>query len=122
MPDPISSPMRPTNVRYVVLLLTTLTAVLLYLDRICLSFAERYVRDDLNLTSGEMQLIMSSFFWAYALGQLPAGWLSDRFGGRLMLTIFLAGWSAFTGLLAFAFGMLWLALFRFGCGLFEAGA
>ncbi|MBI3410721.1 MAG: MFS transporter [Planctomycetes bacterium] len=113
---------RPTNVRYMVLLLATMVAVLLYLDRICLGFAERYVKEDVGLTNNEMAIVLESFFWAYAVGQLPAGWLSDRFGARLMLTLFLAGWSALTGLLGLASTMVWLIVLRFGCGLFEAGA
>ncbi|CAI0388789.1 unnamed protein product [Linum tenue] len=27
-------------------------------------------------------LVQSSFFWGYALSQLPGGWLAKRFGGR----------------------------------------
>jgi sugar phosphate permease len=113
---------RPSRVRYFVLALTTMVAALLYLDRICLSFAERYVKDDLRISDAQMGLVLSSFFWAYALGQLPAGWLSDRYGARLMLALFLAVWSAFTGLLGLAYSLTILVLLRLGCGLFEAGA
>src|SRR5947209_7675989 len=112
---------KPTRVRYVVLALTTMVATLLYLDRICLSFAERYVKEDLGLTNYQMGVVLSSFFWAYALGQLPAGWLADRFGARLMLALYVAVWSAFTGLLALAYGLTILIALRLGCGLFEAG-
>src|SRR4029077_14867901 len=113
---------RPSRIRYVVLALTTMVAVLLYLDRICLSFAERYVKEDLGITDAQMALVLSSFFWAYALGQMPAGWLSDRYGARLMLGLYLAAWSTCTGLLGFAYGLVILVVLRLGCGLFEAGA
>src|SRR5438874_13507414 len=96
---------RPSRIRYFVLALTTMVATLLYLDRICLSFAERYVKEDLGITNDQMGVVLSSFFWAYALGQLPAGWLADRFGARLMLALYVAVWSAFTGLLGFAYGV-----------------
>ncbi len=112
----------PSRVRYGVLALTTMVAVLLYLDRICLSYFSRYVREDLGMTRTEMGLVLSSFFWTYAIGQLPAGWLSDRFGARLMLALYLAIWSLFTGLLGFAYAMGTMLLLRLGCGLFEAGA
>ena len=69
-----------------------------------------------------MSVVLSSFFWTYSLGQVPAGWLSDRFGPRLMLGIYLAVWSLFTGLLGLAHGMVALVALRLGCGLFEAGA
>ncbi|HWY86573.1 MAG TPA: MFS transporter [Gemmataceae bacterium] len=116
------SQVRPSRIRYVVLALTTMVAVLLYLDRICLSFAERYVKEDLGITDAQMALVLSSFFWTYALGQLPAGWLSDRYGARLMLGLYLAAWSVCTGLLGFAYGLVILVVLRLGCGLFEAGA
>lgn len=29
-------------------------------------------------------LVQSSFFWGYALSQLPGGWLAKVFGGRLV--------------------------------------
>jgi len=31
-------------------------------------------------------LVQSSFFWGYALSQLPGGWLAKIFGGRLVTT------------------------------------
>jgi ACS family glucarate transporter-like MFS transporter len=113
---------RPTNVRFVVVLLATMVAVLLYLDRICLSIAERYVREDLGLAEWQMGVLLSAFFWAYALGQIPAGWLSDRYGARIMLSLYVFTWSAFTGLMGVAEGFIALLLLRFGCGLTEAGA
>lgn len=121
----MTEPARPqpaTNVRLIILFLTTLVAVLLYLDRICLSFAELYVTEDLNLTKDQMALVLSSFFVAYAVAQVPSGWLSDRYGARIMLTIYLAAWSLCTGLMGLAYGFVSLMLLRLGCGLFEAGA
>ena len=64
-------------IRYAVVALATVMAVLLYNDRICISFLEPYIRADLNLTKTQTSWLMSGFFWAYALGQVPAGWLSD---------------------------------------------
>jgi sugar phosphate permease len=90
---------------------------MLYLDRICLSFAERYVKEDLGLTNTQMGWLLSAFFWAYAVGQVPAGWLSDRYGVRLTLALYLALWSAFTGWMGLAAGLLALLLLRLGCGL-----
>jgi sugar phosphate permease len=113
---------RPTNVRLVVVLLTTLVAVMLYLDRICLSIAARPIREDLGLSGGELDWLLSAFFWAYAFGQVPAGWLSDRYGVRLTLAVYLALWSAFTGWMGLAAGLTALLLLRLGSGLAEAGA
>jgi MFS family permease len=114
--------LRPSRVRYLVVLVTTLMAVLLYLHRFCLSFAEVYISEDLRLSTGQAAWLLSAFFWTYALAQVPGGWLGDRFGVRLMLTLYILPWSLCTGLVgaAAAFGVL-LAL-RFGCGLAQAGA
>ena len=113
---------RPTNIRYVVLALTTMVAVLLYVDRICLSMVASTVKIDLSLSDDDMSYVLGSFFLTYAFAQVPAGWLSDRYGGRFMLGLYLAGWSLFTGFLGFAYSWAALIALRLGCGLFEAGA
>ncbi|MBI3822410.1 MAG: MFS transporter [Planctomycetes bacterium] len=112
---------RPTRVRYVILALTVCVAVLLYLDRYCLGYITPYVREGMRLTPGETGFMLSAFFLTYAFGQLPGGWLADRFGTRIMLASYLAVWSVLTGLISFADGFAMLLLLRFGCGLFEAG-
>ncbi|MBM3994322.1 MAG: MFS transporter [Planctomycetes bacterium] len=113
---------RPTSVRYYVLALTVCVAVLLYLDRYCLGYITPYVREGMKLTPGETGFMLSAFFLTYAFGQLPGGWLADRYGTRWMLSIYLAIWSVLTGLIGFADGFVLLLILRFGCGLFEAGA
>lgn len=111
-----------TRIRYWVVFLATLMAITLYLDRICFSSLERSVIRDLQLTDGDSAWLLSIFFWTYALGQVPAGWLSDRFGSRHMLALYILGWSAFTGLMGVASSFFELFLFRAGCGLAQAGA
>lgn len=115
-------PTRPTFIRYIVLGLTTAVAVLLYLDRFCLGYVAPYIRENLGLTNREIAFVLDAFFYTYAFGQIPCGWLSDRFGARLMLSFYLAVWSSLTGLMGLAQGMAVLVAFRLGCGLFEAGA
>jgi sugar phosphate permease len=114
--------MRPTRIRYLVVMVTTLAAVLLYLHRFCLSFVERYIAEDLRLTNEQIALLLSAFFWTYALAQVPSGWLSDRYGARLVLALYIAGWSLFTGLTGAAVAFRLLLALRFGCGLAQAGA
>lgn len=111
-----------TRMRHLMILMGTLVAVLLYLDRICLSTAIASVQQDLGITREQRDLLLGAFFWSYALGQLPAGWLGDRYGARWMLGLFILLWSLSTGLLGIATtlaGVWWL---RLSCGLFEAGA
>src|SRR5687768_13372595 len=104
----------PTRVRYLVVGVAVLMSVLLYLDRFCISFAERLIKEDLGLSNAEISWILSAFFWSYALGQVPSGWFSDRFGARAMLAIYILVWSLFTALTGAAGGFLVLFLLRLG--------
>ena len=80
----------------------TLMSFLLYLDRFCVSFAVDYIRQDLGMSQGQVKWFLSAFFWSYALAQVPAGWLSDRYGARIMLVVYILTWSFFTGLIGAA--------------------
>src|SRR5260370_31218911 len=59
--------------------------------------------------------ILASFFFACALGQMPAGWLADRFGPRRMLVAYIALWSLCTAFTGFATGLLALVIVRCAC-------
>ncbi len=113
----------PTNVRHQVIGATTLTAVLLYLDRICI--AEIAKLDDftsaLSLTDTQTGAILSAFFFTYALGQVPAGWLSDRFGARSMLPLYITVWSLCTIATGLANGFVMLIAARLLFGVAQAG-
>ncbi|MFM7864834.1 MAG: MFS transporter [Planctomycetaceae bacterium] len=115
-------PAHPTQVRWLMILLATLTAVLLYLDRVCISTAGTTVAANLRITKAQLDEVLGAFFLTYALGQLPAGWLGDRFGARWTLGLYIFLWSLATGLLAFARTLSALLILRLACGLFEAGA
>lgn len=116
------APERATHVRYVVVAVATLMSLLLYLDRFCFSFAQNYVAEDLRLSDGQIAWLHSSFFWAYALAQVPSGQLADRFGPRLMLVVYILGWSLLTGFQGLAFSFLFFLMCRFGTGAAQAGA
>ena len=112
----------PTRVRYGVIAACMLMAVVLYIDRLSFSILEPYIRQDFGLTKLETGYCISAFFWFYALGQMPTGWMSDRFGPRRMLTIYIAVWSFFTWTIGFAHGLLMLMVLRGAFGLGQAGA
>ena len=50
-----------------------------------------FIRNDLNLNYTEAGIILSAFSLAGGLSQLPAGYLADRFGQRLLITIGISG-------------------------------
>ena len=111
-----------TNVRFMVIGTTAIMSVLLYLDRFCISFAEVFIKEDLGLSDVQIGWMLGCFFASYALGQVPAGWLTDRFGSRVMLTTYVLLWSLFTALTGFAFGFVMLIGLRLGFGFAQAGA
>ena len=127
LPEPSSvsldSTTRPTGVRHVIVFLLTLMSVLLYLDRFCVSFAGDYIKEDLGLSQTQMSWLLGPFFFLfYALAQVPAGWMSDRFGARLMLSIYVVGWSLFTAQMGLVAGFVLLLVARLMCGITQAGA
>lgn len=119
--DSESSP--PSGVRYHVIGATTLAAVMLYLDRICIAEIAKLkdFRLSLDLSDAQVGMVMSAFFFAYALAQVPAGWLSDRFGARRMLPIYIAVWSLSTMLTGLANGFIMLMIVRLLFGFAQAG-
>lgn len=114
--------MRPSFVRHLIIAVSVMMSILLYLDRLCVGFLQTYMREDLGLTSLQMDVFIGVFFYSYAIGQVPAGFLSDRFGPRRMLAIYILSWSVFTALMGIANGFPLLIIMRLGCGLGQAGA
>ena len=109
-------------IRYLFVVFTFSLALLLYIDRVCISYSKIEIAKDLNLSDKQMGWIMSLFAIGYALGQLPAGGLIDKFGPRKVLSGIVGVWSIFiaaTGAV-WNFGSLAVMQFLFGSG--EAGA
>src|SRR3989337_508380 len=59
----------PTRIRHLIVLIAMLAAVLLYLERVCVSVADVYIREDLRIGKMEMDAAFGAFFIAYALAQ-----------------------------------------------------
>lgn len=119
----MNTDLQPTRVRFSILSAATVVAFLMYLDRICLVsiVTSDSFKQSFSLTGQQLDWVKGAFFWAYALAQVPAGWLSDRFGARVLITIYIASWSLFTAATSFSWGFATLMIARLGCGLAEAG-
>ncbi len=97
-----------------------------YGDRATLSIAGSEMAKDIGLDPVGMGYVFSAFSWAYVIGQIPGGWLLDRFGSKRVYFWSIFIWSMFTLLQGFVdifsgFGII-VALFtlRFLVGLAEA--
>ncbi|HUY88927.1 MAG TPA: MFS transporter, partial [Pirellulales bacterium] len=65
-------------------------AAISYIHRNSIAVAEEAIRVDLGLSKPQMGWVLGSFFWGYALLQIPSGWVGDRFGSRGPLALFSA--------------------------------
>ena len=113
---------RPTRVRYLVVAMAVLLAVVTYLDRACISVLKSDIAGDLGLTDKQMGWVFSAFALAYAIFEIPTAWWADRSGTRRVLTRIVVWWSAFTMATAGAFSYVSLLVTRFLFGMGEAGA
>ncbi|MGF6952239.1 ACS family D-galactonate transporter-like MFS transporter [Neobacillus sp. B4I6] len=111
-----------TNVRWKISIFMWAAIAINYLDRTVLSATTPTIMKEFGLNAAQMGIVMSAFFWTYALFQIPAGWLADKVGQRFSLALSVAWWSIATALTAFSQGMKSLLIFRTLLGMGEAGA
>src|SRR5579871_2564157 len=121
--QPASAPLlNPTRVRHVVLAITVAVYMITYMDRVIISTALPVIRSQFGFSLITTGWILGSFRWAYALFQIPGGWLGDRIGPRFALTLIVIWWSAFTGLTGLAWSATAMIVIQFLFGMGEAGA
>ena len=121
-----SSAEKRTNARYWIVVMLFIVTSFNYGDRATLSIAGSEMAKDIGLDAVGMGYVFSAFSWAYVIGQIPGGWLLDRFGSKRVYFWSIFIWSMFTLLQGFVdifsgFGII-VALFtlRFLVGLAEA--
>src|ERR1700712_12462 len=114
-------PIRPSYVRYSVVVLAIALAMLSYVQRVALSQAAGPISHDLHLSKAQMGLAFGAFGLSYALFELPMGLLGDRLGVRRVLLRIVLAWSAFTALTGAAWNINSLVAIRFCFGAGEAG-
>jgi MFS transporter, ACS family, glucarate transporter len=112
---------RPTRVRHWVIVFAAALAVITYIDRVSISFAAPFIRHDLGLSTIQMGWAFTAFGWAYALCEIPGGYLGDRLGPRRVLMRIVVWWSFFTAATGWAFSFTSLTVTRFLFGMGEAG-
>jgi len=111
-----------TRIRYGVVAMAVLLAMVTYLDRACIGTLAPAIMGDLSLTKDQMSMVYSAFALAYAAFEIPTAWWSDRRGTRHVLTRIVLWWSGFTMFTAAAWSFTSLVVTRFLFGMGEAGA
>jgi MFS transporter, ACS family, glucarate transporter len=88
------------------------------LDRAAMTVAAPTIQKEFGLSIVEMSMILTVYFWTYALGQIPAGRLAERRGSRNVLFTTSVLWSAMMIVTPLGATFAWL----FGCRAVLGGA
>ena len=111
---------RATTVRWRIFAIIFLLTMVNLIDRVSLSIAMPTIAQEFSLSPSMQGLILSSFFWAYALLQVPGGWLIDRYGPRRVITWSTGLWGTFQVLAGLATGGASMLFARVALGAAEA--
>ncbi|AUG99630.1 MFS transporter [Pectobacteriaceae bacterium CE70] len=115
-----------TNARYWIVVMLFIVTSFNYGDRATISIAGSAMSKDIGLDAVGLGYIFSAFSWAYVIGQIPGGWLLDRFGSKRVYFFSIFTWSVFTFLQGFvdlfhgSAIVVSLFMLRFMVGLCEA--
>jgi ACS family glucarate transporter-like MFS transporter len=111
----------PSRTRYFVVVFAVVLAIVQYIDRVAISQAAPLISKDLGLDKEQMALVFSAFTLAYALFEIPTGYMGDRLGARRVLIRVVLWWSFFTAATGWAWNLASLVTIRFLFGVGEAG-
>ena len=106
--------------RWVIVGLLFLASLINYFDRATISFALPLISKELHLGPEAKGVLLSAFFWSYALMQIPMGVLADRVNLRWLYAVAFTLWSISQGLMGLATGLGTLIAFRMLLGIGEA--
>lgn len=110
----------PNKRRWSIVSLLFAASLINYLDRATISFALPLISRDFHLTPESKGLLLSSFFWSYALMQIPIGLCADRLNLRWLYAGAFAVWSFAQGLTGMAGSFTVLLAFRILLGVGES--
>jgi MFS family permease len=116
--------MQPRRLTPPVVVLALLCAMyfLFYVDRVSISTTAPLMKTELHMSNAQLGLVFSAFAIPYALFQLIGGWLADRLGPRLTLTVCCAIVGVSTVLTGAAAGIIALFALRLALGFGEGAA
>ncbi len=91
-----------------------------YVDRGNLATAAPLIKQELQLDTAQIGLLLSAFYWTYVACMVPVGWATERFGAHRVLAVGATLWAVATLLTGFAHGLLSLLLLRLALGVGES--
>ncbi|SOZ97506.1 putative transporter, MFS family; putative Sugar phosphate permease [Cupriavidus taiwanensis] len=109
-----------TSVRWKIFLMMLFLIAINYIDRASLSVAMPLIAKEFDLSPAMQGLILSSFFWTYALMQVPGGMLADKYKPRIVIACATVFWGIAQAVAAFTTNATQLLLTRLGLGAAEA--
>lgn len=113
--------MKIKGMRWWIVVLLFLAAVLNYVDRQTLSALAPTIQKDLNMDDNDYANVINIFLVAYTIAYLISGRIADKIGTRAGMVVFVAWWSIANMFTAAARGVTSLGVYRFMLGLGEAG-
>ncbi|ASL42059.1 putative sulfoacetate transporter SauU [Burkholderia sp. AD24] len=113
---------RRIKTRHIILAVMCLMYFISYIDRVNIAVAGPLIRHEMGLTTVQLGLVFSAFAYPYAAMQIVGGWLADKFGPKLVLTVLSLIWGVATLATGFAGSVTMLVLMRFALGIGEGGA
>ena len=93
--------------------------ILSFFDRVAINVGIIPIAEEFHLTTSQTGILISIFFVSYSLMQPLGGWMTDKYGARVMVTVSLFSWSLFTVMTGFAWSFISLLFIRFLFGLGE---
>ena len=106
--------------RWAIVFLLFLASMINYFDRATISFALPMISESLGLEAAAKGVLLSAFFWSYALMQIPMGLMADRYNLKWLYAGAFTLWSFAQGLTGFATSLTMLIVFRVILGIGEA--
>jgi ACS family D-galactonate transporter-like MFS transporter len=103
-----------------VLFLLSLSVLINYIDRSNLSIAAPLLQNEIHISNTQLGTLLSAFFWTYALMQLVAGWLVDRFDVKWIFAAGFFVWSTATAVTGILHGFIALLTVRVVLGVGES--
>jgi len=121
-PDAPATQLRVSAIGPTVVPLLAVAIFINYVDRGNLATAAPLIKDQLQLSSTQIGLLLSAFFWSYVPAQILAGWLAERINPYRTLALGLALWSIATAASGITSGFNTLIALRILLGLGESAA